>query len=152
MAAMPSIVPRTRARRLAVVPLGLWAVALGFVVFSPTSDRPSSVVAKWDHFMLFLGVPHDFATFTLWQVLFNIFMFVPVGALGPLVIGIRHWAAWLAIGLSCGGFIELTQAVFLPDRDAQVSDVIANGSGVLLGFLLLSGATAMINGARTPTG
>lgn len=120
-----------------VVALGLWSTALGVAVFSPTSDRPNRIVDAWDHLLLNLGAPNHLASFGLWEVLFNVAMFLPVGALAPFVFAARGRRRWLVIGIACGCFVEATQALLLPQRDPSWSDVLANGAGVFLGYVLL---------------
>ena len=66
----------------------------------------------------------------------NIALFMPIGLLGVILLGARHW--WLAIlaGFMTSFCIELGQLLFLPARFATVNDVIANTIGALLGTLL----------------
>ena len=65
----------------------------------------------------------------------NIVMFIPIGVFLLLLFGRRLW--WLAIALAVvlTGSIEFTQQ-FLPTRYPDVRDLIANGSGAVLGVVL----------------
>ncbi|MGI9665708.1 MAG: VanZ family protein [Acidimicrobiia bacterium] len=78
---------------------------------------------------------------TLWQVLFNIVLFVPLGFV--LVYRYRRGlASVLGIGLLVSLFIELTQGTALwgaagcPYRLADVDDLILNTTGAACGWLL----------------
>lgn len=66
----------------------------------------------------------------------NIGFFVPLGVIGAALLPWRMW--WLAIpvGAALSGAIELGQALFLPQRYASLTDVLANTIGVVLGALV----------------
>ena len=106
-------------------------------VFSPTSRRPSSIVADWIELLGRFDLPARLTTFGLWEAIFNVVMFVPAGFLAPLVISMRGSWRWLAAGLLGGAVVELVQAAVLTDRQASVQDVLTNAFGVLLGYWLL---------------
>ena len=70
----------------------------------------------------------------------NVALFVPLGAVGALLL--RRHAAWVVIALGALSLaIEVYQAR-LPDRTPSYRDVVANSAGALLGALagLLLGA------------
>ncbi|MDQ1661850.1 MAG: hypothetical protein QOJ68_1830 [Blastococcus sp.] len=89
------------------------------------------------------GVPafvdYNFVEFTA-----NVLFFIPVGFLAGLLMPYR--LVWLTIPLGVGlsAAIELTQKLFLPGRVASLGDVIANGSGVLLGCFVAALVRAAI--------
>ena len=82
-----------------------------------------------------LGAPewvnYDFADFTA-----NIGFFVPIGLVAALLLPWRVW--WLAIplGAALSGLLELGQYLFLPERYASWTDVVANTVGALVGALI----------------
>ncbi|MGN6502464.1 MAG: VanZ family protein [Pseudolysinimonas sp.] len=82
-----------------------------------------------------LGAPawvdYDLADFVA-----NIAFFVPIGLLAALLLPWRMW--WLAIpvGALLSGALEFGQYLFLPERYASWSDVLANSIGALLGALI----------------
>jgi len=88
------------------------------------------------------GVPrfvnYDFVEFSA-----NVLFFVPVGFFGGLLLPYRMM--WLAIPLGTGlsAAIELAQKLFLPGRVASIDDVIANGSGAVIGCV----AAALVRAA-----
>lgn len=74
--------------------------------------------------------------YDLIDFLANVGFFVPVGFLAGMLLPQRIW--WLAIpaGGLLSAAIEFGQYVFLPDRYASWTDVLANTIGALLGALL----------------
>jgi glycopeptide antibiotics resistance protein len=65
----------------------------------------------------------------------NIVLFVPLGILLALMMSRRHLVVPIAIVASVA--IESTQAIFLDDRTASVTDVIANVTGACAGLLIV---------------
>jgi len=124
-------------RPIASALLIVWVGVVAVAVFSPTSRRPSSIVADWIEFLGRFDLPARLTTFGLWEAVFNVVMFVPAGLLGPLAISMRGTWRWLAAGLLGGTVVELVQAVVLTDRQASIQDVLTNALGVLLGYWML---------------
>lgn len=65
----------------------------------------------------------------------NVAMFVPLGALFPLLWPRRRWLT-VPAGVALSGFIELVQLVFLSWRSPSLADVGWNSLGVVIGFVL----------------
>ena len=78
----------------------------------------------------------------------NIVLFAPMGMLWVAWRGSRAWAWAAVVGLGTSAFIETAQAVLLPDRFADVRDLISNTVGALLGSAL----TAAMVGLRAGSG
>lgn len=79
----------------------------------------------------------------------NMLMFVPIGLFGALALPRARWLILpAAVGLSA--LIEIVQALSLPERDGSLRDVVSNGLGAVIGYLL---ARVVIWTARrrTPT-
>jgi hypothetical protein len=70
----------------------------------------------------------------LMDVLLNILLFVPYG-LGLRLSGLSRLRTMLIV-MATTGAIELTQGLFLPGRDASLSDLLTNTAGGALGLLL----------------
>ncbi|WP_345799964.1 VanZ family protein [Microbacterium sp. AZCO] len=70
----------------------------------------------------------DFLTI---EFLANVAMFVPLGLLTALLLR-RRWPL-LVIGTAASAFIELWQALFLPERYPDWRDLVSNTIGFLLG-------------------
>jgi VanZ family protein len=86
-------------------------------------------------------VNYEFAGF-----LGNVGFFVPVGLIAALLLPRRFWWLAIPIGVVLSAALELGQALFLPDRVASPSDVLANSIGAGLGALL----GAAIRAVRRP--
>lgn len=69
------------------------------------------------------------------QILLNVLLFVPFGALYPMANGRGFWGVVLR-GLCLSLLIELLQPLLSPTRASDITDVIANTAGTALGFLL----------------
>jgi glycopeptide antibiotics resistance protein len=74
-------------------------------------------------------------TFLVVEFAANVALFAPFGMLAVLW-GARAWAAIVA-GLATSGAIELIQLLFLPERVADVRDLLANTLGAALGAAVL---------------
>ena len=127
--------PLTRRARLrAFIALVVYSLFVGFVVLWPVPvDRPFDIPL-----FRFLGTldrygirPMD--AYTALEVGSNVLFYVPAGILLVLIVGSRRW--WLAPlgGLAASSMSEVTQYMFLPERFATLTDVIANTAGALLG-------------------
>lgn len=65
----------------------------------------------------------------------NIGFFVPLGVIAALLLKRRWWLA-IPLGAVLSGAIEFGQYLFLPDRYASITDVLANTIGAVLGALI----------------
>ena len=76
----------------------------------------------------------DWITYQRLEFLTNVGMFIPVGMFFLLLFGRRMWFVALFAGVAMTFSIEFVQ-IFLPDRVSDVSDIIANSAGTLIGVL-----------------
>lgn len=111
-----------------------YAVVLALLVFSPIADLLNRLTVRmyvvWKYDLRLPGnvLPEDFG-FAL-----NVLLFVPVGVLVAAFLRRPWWVAPLVcVVLSLG--IELVQLVPALDRDFDIGDVVANGSGGLSGAI-----------------
>ncbi len=75
--------------------------------------------------------------FWMRNALGNLGLLLPVGLLGPIALpAIDRWWRVALLALLISTAIELTQ-LLVPDRSADVDDVIVNVVGALLGFAIL---------------
>lgn len=137
----PTAEPQRTLRRLSarqwvgVVGLALVMLAALIITLNPTpvdSGRGNDVRAFLD-LLHGVGVPESFG-YTELEVTANVVMFFPLGLFFGLIVTGRWW--WLAVAapLALSVCIELTQLFLLPERYADISDVIANTLGGWLGL------------------
>jgi len=70
------------------------------------------------------------------QIAGNLGLLLPVGLLGPLVFPtLGRWWRVLLVALAISVAIETTQ-LWIPDRSADIDDVIVNVTGAMVGYLL----------------
>jgi glycopeptide antibiotics resistance protein len=81
------------------------------------------------------GVP-TFVNYSFIEFSANVVFFVPVGFLLGLLLPFRQ--SWLAMigGAALSAAVEVTQGLLLPGRVASPSDVVANTSGAVVGYLV----------------
>ena len=134
--------PENRRRRVVVLTLVGAACLAGVLLIGYLPSRVDGGVEPTVRRVLAwlqgLGAPewvnYDFADFVA-----NIGFFVPIGLVAALLLPWRAW--WLAIplGAALSGLLELGQYLFLPERFASVTDVLANSIGALVGALIGAG-------------
>ncbi|HET7173472.1 MAG TPA: VanZ family protein [Nocardioidaceae bacterium] len=122
----------------------VYLVAVGILVFQPTGDQASGSVLwvshllhSWHAASWLSGPVH-----VEWGL--NVLMFVPLSLLGSYFRPGWTWRDWIGVGFVASGVIELVQLVFLPDRAASFSDVVANTLGALIGALLAPYASRLL--------
>jgi len=115
--------------------LALWAAIAGVLTLT-TSAQSASAFAT----CVFCG---DMGTSGF---LLNIGLFVPLGMLLASYSRSARWALVAGAGISV--LIEVLQLVFVGGRTVSPGDVLANGSGALIGALLMINAKTLI--APTP--
>lgn len=100
---------------------------------------PASLAQAWDHM-----VHQPSMWTTLGDVVGNVALFVPVGALGWSIV--HRWIGWrrtlivLAVGVAFAFALQVAQ-LFVPQRDAALSDVVWNALGLLVGMALVAGGS-----------
>ena len=103
-------------RRLLAAAYAIYLAVVAYLVWSPS---PSAV-------------PDTTRPF---EVALNVLMMVPFGLLGAFLFDRWSVRFWAATGLGATLLIEGVQ-LFLPTRMAEVSDVLANTTGAVVGLLL----------------
>jgi hypothetical protein len=100
---------------------------------------PASLEQAWHHMV---HQPSMWTTFG--DVVGNVVLFVPVGALGWALV--HRWIGWrrtlivLALGIAFAFVLQVAQ-LFVPRRDAALSDVVWNALGLLIGMALVAGGS-----------
>jgi len=125
-------------RTVAGLLLALWLLGGLWLTLQPAHPLPSQVVD--DNFVPF----HTLAIywrnldseFWLRNLFGNLFLLLPLGLLGPIALpALGRWWLMLPLALLVSASIELAQ-FRIPDRSADIDDVIVNVAGALLGYLL----------------
>jgi glycopeptide antibiotics resistance protein len=126
-------------RRSAAMFLGAWiAVMLAFTLRA-AHPLPGQVVTDNAVPLTTIRIYLDNLDSAFWvsQAGGNLLLMLPIGLFGPLVLPwLDRWRRVLLIALLLSGSIELAQ-LLVPDRSADVDDVLLNALGALLGFGLM---------------
>ena len=124
-------------RLVAALLLGLWLVGGLWLTLQPAHPLPTQVVD--DNLVPF----HTLAIywrnldseFWLRNLFGNLFLLLPLGLLGPIALpAVGRWWLIIPLALAISVSIELAQH-WIPDRSADIDDVIVNVAGALIGYL-----------------
>ena len=125
-------------RLLATLLLVTWLMGGLVLTLQPAHPLPGQVVD--DNLIPFhtlriyldnLGSP-----FWMRNLFGNLGLLFPLGLLGPIALPVLgRWWRLALVAILYSGTIEFTQ-LFVPDRSADVDDVIVNVTGALLGFVV----------------
>ncbi len=125
-------------RLLATLLLAVWLIGGLVLTLQPAHPLPGQVVDDnlipfhtlriyWDN----LGSP-----FWMRNLFGNLGLLFPLGLLGPIALPVLgRWWRLALVAILYSATIEFTQ-LFIPDRSADVDDVIVNVFGAMLGFLV----------------
>lgn len=137
---------RPAARGLAVAASAVYLVALGLLTLGPQPESANGglqaiadLLAAWP--------PTAWVTYLMLEFLANVVLFIPAGVLVVVWAGGARWWLGPLVGLALSASIEGIQAVALPDRVADVRDLVANTLGALLG----AAVPALLTGFRRRT-
>ena len=125
-------------RRRAVLPVltAVYLVAVAGITLDPVPGNPAGNPLLRSLLRAVSSVPglgwvnYDVAEFTA-----NILLFVPMGVLFTLLLGVWRWWLAVAIGVFATLLIEFVQ-LFLPARVSDPRDLLANTLGTLLGVAI----------------
>ena len=125
-------------RMLAALLLGAWLVIALVLTLQPAHALPSQVVD--DNLIPFhtlaIYLRNLDSEFWLRNLFGNLGLLLPLGLLGPIAFPVlARWWLILPLALLISVSIELAQH-WIPDRSADIDDVIVNVSGALLGYLV----------------
>lgn len=118
-------------------------VYLGFVAWVTLGPQPIGDGNTWIFRALRVFARYDLTSWLNYQrleFLANVGMFIPIGMFFLLLFGRRLWVVSVLAGVALTCTIEFVQK-FLPDRVSDISDIIANSSGTLIGVLFALAVT-----------
>ncbi|MFP3464829.1 VanZ family protein [Leifsonia sp. SIMBA_070] len=126
-------------RRRAVLPLpiAVYLAAVAAVTLDPSPGDPAGNPLLRSLLRAVSSVPglgwvdYDVAEFSA-----NILLFVPMGVLFTLLLGVWRWWIAVAIGVAATLAIEFSQ-LFIPYRVSDVRDLVANTLGTLAGVVIV---------------
>jgi glycopeptide antibiotics resistance protein len=126
-------------RTLAALVLGAWLLAGLVLTLQPAHPLPGQVVD--DNLIPFHTLRIYLANLGSWfwmrNALGNLALLLPIGLLGPIALpALSRWWRVFLVALAISTAIEVTQ-LWIPDRSADLDDVIVNVVGALLGYLVL---------------
>jgi len=130
-----------RGRRRLAIALGAYAAFLAWILFWPSGDIATWVVAQATESLLDLGSSSRLVTGTRMEFALNAAMVAPLVVLAVLLWPRLSWERWTAYAFLGSCAVELLQGLWLPMRSAQFADVVANtigaGVGAVFGHLLV---------------
>jgi glycopeptide antibiotics resistance protein len=87
--------------------------------------------------MLAIYVANLDSAFWVRQIVGNLFLFLPIGLLGPIVVpALNGWLRVLGASIGISLMIEVTQ-LGIPSRSADIDDLLLNVAGAMLGYAIL---------------
>lgn len=112
-------------------------IALALVGFWP-SPVDQTLQGQIDRILQFLHRqgPGTWFDYTLVEASANVVLFIPLGFVAALAFREKPWWRISVLGLFTSGCIELGQLLFLHNRFASPSDLVANTVGASVGALL----------------
>jgi glycopeptide antibiotics resistance protein len=135
---------------------GVFLVAwlLGTLAFTLRAAHPMPGQVVTDNAIPFVTVriylENLDSAFWVSQAVGNVLLLLPVGLFGPIALPwLGRWWRVLLLALVISTSIELAQ-LFIPERSADVDDVMLNAIGALLGYWLLLLLRAL-GGVSAPT-
>jgi hypothetical protein len=130
------VLKRRGIRGLLVVAMVLVLGIAAFLVFQPGAGVASGALFNTHRWLFRHGVPRWLLRTHALEFLFNVALFLPLGAGGALLWRRPTTAMWALIAFLLSASIELVQVV-MPGRDASARDVVANTVGATLGAALM---------------
>jgi len=127
-------------RPLAGFLLALWLIGGLVLTLQPAHPLPGQVVD--DNLVPFHTLSIYWrnlgSEFWMRNLLGNLALLLPIGLLGPIALpALDRWWRIAILALLVSTAIELTQ-LLVPDRSADIDDVLVNVAGALLGYALLT--------------
>jgi len=137
MAGIATSCHRAPVRAVAGLLLATWLLIGLWLTLQPAHPLPSQVVDNNlvpFHTLAIYWRNLD-SEFWLRNLFGNLGLLLPLGLLGPIALpALNRWWLVIPLALLLSTAIELAQ-FWIPDRSADIDDVIVNVAGALLGYL-----------------
>lgn len=120
--------------------LGVWLAGGLLLTLSPVYPAPGQVVEPNFIPLRTIGIylANLNSGFWLRNLVGNLVLLLPLGLVGPIIFPwLDRWVRVLAAALALSLAIEVAQ-LWVPDRSADVDDLLLNVVGALAGFAILS--------------
>lgn len=120
--------------------LGIWLAGGLLLTLLPADPAPGQIV---EHNFIPLRTVAKYlgnldSAFWVGQMVGNLLLLLPFGLLGPVAFPwLDRWVRVLVASLAPSVAIEVAQ-LWIPDRSADVDDVLLNVAGAILGYAILS--------------
>ena len=125
-------------RLIAGVFLGLWLAVVFALTLSVAHPGSGQVIDNPTPFVTIqIYLDNLDSPFWLSQGIGNLLLLLPVGLFGPIALPwLNRWWRVLLVALALSASIEAAQ-LWIPERSADVDDVMFNAFGALIGYWLL---------------
>jgi glycopeptide antibiotics resistance protein len=110
-----------------------YTAVLLVVLLTSDGGVPSSLLTSAAERARALGMPEQVLLPARFEFICNVLVVVPMAFLGARVWRSPGWAAWTGYGFTASLAVEAIQAIFMPERSATFSDVVANTAGAMIG-------------------
>jgi len=133
-------------RLLATLVLAVWLVAALVLTLQSAYPLPGQVVHGnlIPFHTLVIYLDNLGSWFWIRNALGNLGLLLPLGLLGPIGLpALDRWWRIALLALLISTVIELTQ-LLVPDRSADIDDVIVNVTGALLGYVILNATRRLL--------
>jgi glycopeptide antibiotics resistance protein len=138
---------RIVARWIAGILLVIYLGVAAYIVFVPEGEVPTNAVHRISHLLQEYGAPGWFSPGYV-EFATNVLLFVPLSMLGATLWPAWRWFDWLLVGFLVTTVVEVVQAAFLPGRSFQLSDIVANTLGTVLGYLVVATVVGLATSAK----
>ena len=133
-------------RLLATLVLAVWLVAALVLTLQSAYPLPGQVVQGnlIPFHTLVIYLDNLGSWFWIRNALGNLGLLLPLGLLGLIALpALDRWWRIALLALLISTAIELTQ-LLVPDRSADIDDVIINVTGALLGYVILNATRRLL--------
>jgi glycopeptide antibiotics resistance protein len=139
-------------RPLATLVLAVWLIGGLILTLQPAHPLPGQVVD--DNLVPFhtlaIYLNNLGSDFWLRNLLGNLALLLPLGLLGPIALPtLGRWWRIALVALLYSVAIELIQLA-VPDRSADIDDVLVNVAGALIGYLVFASVRATLRSRAAP--